>query len=104
MNLLAQIRRRRIWIITQRVADCLLRHKDQELIVGHRQPELLVDIIVGLGSLVTSTAGTVEGRACIDTRRRDIAAVLAAEGVASPAFGGRWVREGQGGCRQNCED
>ena len=94
MNLLTQIRRRRIRIITQRIADCLLRHKDQELIIGHRQPELLVNIIVGLGSLVPSTAGTVEGRACIDARGRDVAAVLAAEGIAGPAFWGRWGGEG----------
>lgn len=100
MHLLAQLRSSSGGVITKRITNSILRHKDQELEVGHRQPELLVNIKIVLGSLVTGTAGAVEGGARVDARGGDVAAVLAGDGVAGAAFGGRWVGEGQGGCRE----
>lgn len=94
---MAQRRRSSSRIITQRIADSVLRHEDQEFIVGHRQTELLLDIIVGLGSLVTGTAGTVEGRARVDTRGSLVAAILARQRVASAALGGSRAGQGQRG-------
>lgn len=93
---MAQIRRRSPWVIAERIANCVLRNKDQELVVGHFQTELTVDVIVILGGLVTGTASTVEGRARVDARGGNVAAVLAREGIASPA-GGCWVGQGNGG-------
>lgn len=101
VNLLAQIGRRTVRIIAQRVTDGLLRHKDQELVVRHRQPELLVDVIVGLGGLVASPAGTMEGFTRVDTRGRHIAAILPADRIAGPALGRRRVGKGQSGCRED---
>lgn len=61
----------------------------------HGQPELLVDVIIIFGGLVASAAGTVEGRACADARRRYVAAVLAGDRVAGPAIWG-WYGAGDG--------
>lgn len=59
-----------------------------------------MDVPVVLGSLVTGTAGAVEGSARVDARGGDVAAVLAGERVAGAALGWRWVGEGQGSCRK----
>lgn len=104
MHLIAQLRGSSIRVITERIAHGVLRDKDQELVVGHGQTELRVDVIVGLGSLVTGTAGTVEGRARVDTRGGDVAAVLARNRVAGAALGRRWVGQGQSGRGQDCQE
>jgi len=75
-HLIAQLRWRSIWIITERIAHGILRHKHQELIIRHRQTELRVNVL-GLAGFITGTAGTVEGRARVDARGGDIAAILA---------------------------
>lgn len=100
LHLAAQIRRRSPWVVAERIANGILRNKDQELVVGHVQTELTSDVIVILGGLVTGTAGTVEGRARVDARSGNVTAVLAREGIASPA-GGCWVGQGNGGCGED---
>jgi len=96
LHLAAQIRRGSPWVVAKSIANGILRNKDQELVVGHVQTELTSDVIVILGGLVTGTAGTVEGRARVDARGGNVAAVLAREGIASPA-GGCWIGQGDGG-------
>jgi hypothetical protein len=61
VDLIAERRGSSIRIITERIANGILGHKHEELVVWHRQTELRVNVIVGLRSLVTGTAGTVEG-------------------------------------------
>lgn len=58
-----------------------------------------MDIVVPFGSLVTGTAGTVEGGSSIDARGGDIAAVLAGNRIASTTLGWRrsWVCQCQSG-------
>lgn len=85
-------------MVTERVADGVFGREDEELVVGHLQPELLGDVAVVLGGLVTRAAGAVEAFARVDARRRRVAAVLAREGIADAADGGRWgVAVGDGG-------
>lgn len=61
-----------------------------------------MDVIVGLRRLVASPASAVEGFARVDARGRRVAAILAADGIASPAFWRRrGICEGQSG---RCED
>lgn len=93
---MAQIRRRSVRVITQSIANSVLGNEDQELVVGHVQTELGMDIIVVLGRLVTGTAGAVESRARVDARSSNVATVLARDGIASTA-GGCWVGQGDGG-------
>lgn len=76
-------------MVTERVADSVFRREDEELVVGHLQTELLADVVVVHGGLVARAAGTVEVFACVDTRRRRVAAVLARERVAGAADGSR---------------
>lgn len=57
-----------------------------------------MDIVVSLGSLVTGTAGTVEGASCVDAGGSDVAAVLAGHRIAGTALGWRsWVGQSQSG-------
>lgn len=93
VHLLAQLRSSSSGIITECITNSILRHKDQELEVGHRQPELLVDIKVVLGSLVTGTAGAVKGLSRVNARGGDVAAVLAGDRVTGAAFRASWVGE-----------
>lgn len=98
MDLLAQVARSGVWVVTQGVTLSVLRHEDQELVIRHRQAELRVDIVIVLGSLITGTAGTVEGASSIDARGGDITAVLARNRIASTALGRRsWVRQCESG-------
>lgn len=104
MNLIAKLRGSSIGVVTKRVADSVLGHEDKELIVGHRQTELRVNIIIGLGSLVTGTAGTVEGRPSVDARGGNVTAILARDGIAGAALGRSWVGQGQSGRGDNCDE
>jgi hypothetical protein len=61
LNLLANLIGGRPRVIAKSIAYSILGHKDEEFIFVHRQAELAVDIEVVLGSLVTGTAGAVEG-------------------------------------------
>lgn len=62
-----------------------------------------MNIVVILGGLVTGTAGTVEGRARVNTRSCDVTAVLAREGIASAASGRR-VGQGNSGRSEEGSD
>lgn len=97
-NFPTQVRRGTIGVVTQGVADSVLRDEDQEFIVFERQTELLVDVAVVFRSLVTSTAGTMESRASVDARSGHITAVLAGKGIASATCWG-WVGNSQRGGR-----
>lgn len=87
-NLAAEVRRSRIWIVAKSVAHSLLRHKDQELVIGHVQAELALDIIVPLRGFIAGPTCAVEGFSRVDTRGGHVAAVLTRERVAGSAFGG----------------
>jgi hypothetical protein len=77
-------------MIAEGVADCVYRRKHEELIVGHLQTELLIEVVIVLGSLIASAASAVKVTTCVDTRGRWITVVLARNRVASAAHGG-WV-------------
>lgn len=77
LDLLAKVGRSSIRIVTQGVASGVLGNEHEELIVRHRQAELVADVIVALRRLVASTAGAVEGLPRVDTGSCDVTAVLA---------------------------
>lgn len=94
-------------IITEGITLRGFRREHQKLILGHRQPELFSKILVVVRRLVSRAAGAVESVAGADARRRDVAAVLAREGVAgsAPAMGVVAVVVGLvvgGGGRRQC--
>ncbi len=67
-------------------AECIalgrFRDEHKELVVPHRQAELLGDSVVVGGGFVAGATGTVEAGTRVDTRSRDVAVVLTREGVA----------------------
>lgn len=74
-------------IIAQCITHRILGRKHQELIIRHREPELLRDVVVVCGRFVARATGAVETCACVDARCRDVAVVFAGDGVASSADG-----------------
>lgn len=92
-NLIAKSRSRSHGVAAQRVAGGVLRNEHKELVIRHRQTELLGYIVVVRRCLIAGTAGTVEGCSSIDTRGADIASVLARYWIASAAW---WLRFGIG--------
>lgn len=66
LDLLAKIGRSSIRIITRGVASRVLRNENKELIVRHRQAELIVHVVVVLRRLEAGTAGAVEGCSRVD--------------------------------------
>lgn len=99
-NLGAQIRVEAEIVIAQSVADGIFRREDEELIIGHLQPELLGDVLVVGRRLVASTAGAVEASSGVDARGGDVAVVLARKRVACSACG----RRGPGGSERGEEE
>jgi hypothetical protein len=98
-NLSTQVWARSVRVITQRVTLSRLRGEHQELVIRYVQPELLGDVVVVSRRLVARATGAVESGAGVDARGRDVAVVLARDGVAGPADGGlgSWVGEDEGG-------
>lgn len=77
LDLLAKIGRSSIYIITWNVASRALGNENKELIVRHRQAELIGQVAIVLRGLITSTASAVERFSRVDTRGRGITPVLA---------------------------
>lgn len=64
---LAKIGRSSIQIITWDVASHVLGNENKELIVQHRQKELMVQVAIVLRGLIISTASAVEIFPRVDT-------------------------------------
>ena len=77
LDLLAKIGRSSIYIITWGVASRALRNENKELIVRHRQAELMVQVVIVMRGLITSTASAVERFSRVDTRGRGVTPILA---------------------------
>lgn len=77
LDLLAKIGRSSIYIITWDVASSALGNENKELIVRHRQAELMVHVAIVMRGLITSTASAVERFSRVDTRGRGVTPVLA---------------------------
>lgn len=97
-HLSAKIRSHTVGVIAKGVALSTLGGEHQELIVLHVETELLADVVVVLGSLVTGTAGAVEAGSSVDARGCDVAVVLTRDGVAGAALGRTVGRTGHGSC------
>lgn len=76
-DLLAKIGRRSIQIITWDVASRVFGNENKELIVRHRQAELMVQIAIVLRGFITSTTSAVERVSRVDARGRGVTPVLA---------------------------
>lgn len=98
-NLLAEFRAHSVRVIAKSVAGGALGGENQELIVGHLESELLVDVPIMVRRLISGAAGAVEPRAGVDARGRDIAVVLPRDRVAGATFlrAMRWAGDGRGG-------
>lgn len=77
LDLLTNIGRSSIYIITWDVASRALGDENKELIVRHRQAELMVQVVVVVRGLITSTTSAVERFSRVDTRGRGVTPVLA---------------------------
>lgn len=65
-HLSTKVRARAKRIIAKSITLGRLRRKDQELVVGDVETELLPDVVVVLGGLVAGATGAVEASASVD--------------------------------------
>jgi hypothetical protein len=84
-NFSAEIRASTVVVVTESVANGVLRGEDEEFVVREIETELLADVVVMLASFVASTASAVELLAGVNARGGYVAAVLARDGVAGSA-------------------